>query len=229
MNDRTKMGKCAYCGEEKKVTRDHVISSCLFPQKNVKKNVIVTPGRTLCNRGFSLDEEYFRIFITGLALEYSRHASELFFTKVKRSVIRRPQIGSKVKSRMKLVDLFTKGGIYLGKRTRIDVPDEDWERYYNVLGKYIKGLFYYEFKAIFPAGHKIEHSFGNEDLFPRLNQKMYKWNLDNKEIFVYGFSYVPDTYNSIWVTIFYDSVFFVSFVGTNQDFEYIKQRVDNPV
>ncbi len=224
MNDRTKMGICVYCGEEKEVTRDHVISSCLFPEKYVKKNMIVAPGCAVCNKGFSLDEEYFRIFITGLALEHSRHASELFFTKVKRSIKRRLQIGSKVKRRMKLVDLFTKGGIYLGKRTKIDVPDEDWERYYNVLDKYIKGLFYYEFKTILPVDYKIKHSFEfeNEDLFARLNQKMNQWNLDNKEILAYGFTYIPNSYTSIWVTIFYDSRFFVSFVGTEQDFTKAK-------
>ena len=156
-----------------------------------------------------------------MALENSQHAIDLFFTKVKRSIIRRPLIGAKVRKRMELVKLFTKGGIYLGKRTKIDVPDEDWERYHNVLDKYIKGLFYYEFKAILPTDYKIKHSFGNKDLFDRLSLKMYKWNLDNKEIFAYGFTYVPNAYNSIWSIIFYDSVFFVSFVGTEQNFGQI--------
>lgn len=177
--------------------------------------MIVAPGCAVCNKGFSLDEEYFRIFLAGLALEHSQHAIDLFFTKVKRSIRRRPQIGFKVTSRMELVDFFTKSGIYLGKKTKIQVPDEDWERYSNVLDKYIKGLFYNEFRTILPYEYRIKHFIGNENYLSEF-KLINKWNFDNKEIFFYGYSYIVNTYTSIWITIFYDLPFFVSFVGTEQ-------------
>jgi 5-methylcytosine-specific restriction endonuclease McrA len=65
MGKKTKITECVYCGERKETTRDHVISSNLFPGSYEKKNVIIVPSCADCNTSFSLDEEYFRIFVCG--------------------------------------------------------------------------------------------------------------------------------------------------------------------
>ena len=213
-----KIAKCVYCGEKKETTRDHVVSKCLFPKSYQKKNPIIVPSCTGCNRSFSLDEECFRNFICGLALERSQYAYELCFSTIKRSIQRRPQIGYKAMNQMDLVDLYTKSGIYLGKKTIIHITEEDWKRYFYILDKYIKGLFFYEFKEVLPKDYKIKHFLGNDKMLENFKH-IRKWNMDNKEIFAYGYNFIPNTYKSVWATIFYDSIFFISFLAREEDFK----------
>lgn len=217
MSKKLKIKKCVYCGEEKETTRDHVISRNLFHQYNLKKPIIVFSCAE-CNKGFSLDEEYFRIFVCSLALEHSRHASALFFSKIKRSIQRRPKIGYKIMNQMELVDVYTKSRIWIGKRTKIHITKEDWNRYFNILNKYIKGLFFHKFKKILPNKYKIKHFYGEENMREQLKH-INKWNFDNEEIFAYGFNFIPNTFKSIWATIFYDSIFFISCVATEDYFK----------
>ena len=196
-----------------------MISSSLFPNSYEKKNVITAPSCLKCNKGYSLDEEYFRIFVCGAGLEHSQQAVDLFFSKVRRCIQRKPHIISDMYKRMDLVDLYTKGGIYLGKKTRIIISDQDWERYCNVLDKYIKGLFFHEFRRILPVDHKIHHSrVDPQELQESEYTRLMNWNLDNQKIFIYGYAYVPDTNYSVWVTAFYKSKFFLSLTGTEELF-----------
>jgi len=218
MGKKTKTTECVYCGERKETTTDHVISKNLFPSSYKKKNVITAPCCEKCNKGFSLDEEYFRFFLCGAGLEHSQHADELFFTKVKRCVQRRPQIVSKLLNQMDLIDVYTESGIYMGKKTRFFIPDEDWKRYCNVLTKYVKGLFFHEFKQILPLSHVIRHFLGDEKMI-EVTRYVKKWNWDDKDIFAYGYNCWPNRYASAWVTIFYDSIFFVSVAAPEQHLE----------
>jgi len=215
-----KIKQCVFCGEKKIVTRDHVISRGLFPEKYEKTNLIIVPSCEDCNSGFSSDEEYFRLFLNNLSMEHSKESEEIFNTKIKRSIERRPQIGHKVKNKMELVDYFTKNGIYLGKKTKINISDNDWDRYHNVLDKYIKGLFYHEFKIPMSADYKIEHVLGNKDEYlQKITKEVNKWNLDNKEIFAYAHNSLSDSYDSIWVTVYYNTIVFISFALTKEKYD----------
>jgi len=220
MQTKQKIKTCVYCGQLAD-TKDHIPSKSLFSRggKDIK-NPIIVPSCLKCNQGFSLDEEYFRNFICGLALEHSFHAKQLFFSKIKKSIQRRPQIGYKALEQMKLVDLYTKSGLYIGKRTMIYVTENDWSRYFNVLDKYIKGLVFYEFKSTLPTEYRIKHSLimGKEAILDILSgAEPFKWNIDNKDIFMYGLGFIQGTYKSTWITVFYKSVFFLSVVFTERD------------
>jgi len=174
-----------------------------------------------------LDEEYFRIFLSGLALDRSQYAENLFFSKIKRSIQYRPNLGHHFKSRLNLVDAYTKGGIYLGAKTKVSVLRKDWMRYFNILDKYIKGLFFHEFKVPLPKNYKIKHVWGRKELLGN-TKHINKWNLSNKEIFAYGYNFVPNTFTSIWITIFYNSIFFISYVLTENELKrFGKQRKIN--
>lgn len=220
MRKKTAKGQCVYCLEHGEITRDHVISRCLFPEKYEKTDLIIASSCESCNKGFSKDEEYFRQFLCNFSMEHSEEANDLFFTKIKRSIERRPQIGHKAMSNMELVDCYTKGGIYLGKKTKVNLPDEDWKRYHNVLNKYIKGLFYNEFNEPMPSDYKMKHILGERsDSHLNIIKHLNNWNKNNKEVFVYAYNNVPDSYSSIWLTIYYDTVFFITFVLTDEDYK----------
>ena len=227
MGKKTKITECVYCGWRKETTRDHVISRNLFPSSYKKKNVITAPCCEECNKGFSFDEEYFRdvVVVSASSLGHSKYADDLFFSKVKRSIQRRPQIGFKLTNQMVPIDLSTKTGIYLGKWIGIHISGKDRKRVDNVLDKYIKGLFFHEFKRIFPSDYKIKHIQGTGKMERNLGI-INKWNLNNKEIFAYGYNFVPETYESAWVTVFYDSIFFVSVVASEKFF-YIHPKSQN--
>src|SRR5258708_2493605 len=54
------MGECAYCGEWRELTRDHVPSRSLF-SKPRPSDLITVPSCFSCNNGVSKDDEYFNI------------------------------------------------------------------------------------------------------------------------------------------------------------------------
>ena len=218
--------KCAYCREEKGATRDHVISRALFPEKYDTTNPIIVPSCRECNNGFSIDEEYFRQFLNIFSMEHSKESEDIFNTKIRRSIERRPKIGHKAMSKMELVNLYTKGGIYLGKKTKVRISDKDWIRYYNVLDKYIKGLFFHEFNMPMPADFKIKHILGDKDkLLLKITSYVNKWNRENKEVFAYAYNSIPDSYNSIWITVYYNAIVFISFAIAEE--EYDKMEATN--
>lgn len=61
-----KIGPCALCGKARRVTREHVPPKNLFlpPRPG---NTITVPVCELCNHGYHLDDEYFRVFVAALA------------------------------------------------------------------------------------------------------------------------------------------------------------------
>ncbi|NMB84190.1 HNH endonuclease [Candidatus Roizmanbacteria bacterium] len=221
--------RCVYCGEKfpiKEKSPDHIPSKSLFPKGKALNNPIKIPSCRTCNQSFSLDEEYFRIFLVNQTVDDSFIASQLFYTKIADSIKRRPQIGHKIMNNMKLVDLYTKSGIYLGKKTAIRFSDEDWKRYHHVLDKYIKGIYYhYQNKRVEDSGFVIRHKMIkhmdliNKDLF-----KTVKACLDNKTVFIYGYSFVPATGQGIIITTFFEKINFMSFVASPVNFEQFKNK-----
>jgi hypothetical protein len=58
-----KEGECAYCGNRRELTRDHVPPRCLF-SKPRPSDLVTVPCCGPCNRELSKHDEYFRIAIT---------------------------------------------------------------------------------------------------------------------------------------------------------------------
>ena len=124
---------------------------------------------------------------------------------------------------MKLVGIHTKSGLHLGKATLIKPMEDDWQRFCNVLDKYTKGLVSCKLKNILPGEYNIKHDiFLTKDrisnIMPRI--KNFKWNIVNKDTFRYGFNFVPGSYKSVWITVFYNSVFCESLVFKAEDIKY---------
>ena len=215
-------GKCIYC-QKVADTEDEIPSRNLFPEGIGPKKYIKVPSCRKCNQRFSLDEEWFRYFVCGLAEPYSLYARQVFFSQVKRSILKRPQIGFKLKKRMKLTEIHTKSGLYLGKATLVRPKKNDWQRFCNVLDKYIKGLVFYELKNILPDQYNIKHDiFLTKDrisnIVPRV--KDFKCKIVNKDIFRYVFNFIPGSYKSVWITVFYNSVSCESLVFKEEDAKY---------
>jgi len=207
------MKKCVFCGEIQE-DWDHIPSKNLY--KGITKNInpIKIPSCKKCNNGFSKDEVYFRDLIAILLNERSISATQLFEGPIKRSIKKVPGLAMSMFKKMALVDYYSKGGIYLGKRTTISISESDHERVFNVLDKYIKALFYYQFQKILPPDWIVKHFW----LTPKMEEKLahlikaLNWRIVDKNIFVYGYNFVPSTNQSVWCLIFFNKPLFFSFV-----------------
>lgn len=217
--------QCIFClefFEEFEITREHAISYCIFPEsylKKIHKNLLTVPSCKVCNQGFSKDEEFFRDFIVQLSSEKSDFADEIFFGAHKRSLVRsRPKLISTME-KMSLVEAYTKSGIYLGKKTAIQISVEDWIKYHRVLGKFIRALFYVEFKKPLPSNFLIKHTFVIDETQIYPYKDHLKWNFEHEDVYMYGYNCVPETLESIWTLVFYKHTVFQSFVAGKVTFE----------
>ena len=209
------MKKCIYCGG-KADTKEHIPPKCLFIQRRGIQFITV-PSCKSCNQSFTLDEEIFRAFLVHMTTDKSLTANALFNTKIKRSIINRPNMAKKVMEKMSLVDCYH-GGIYLGKKTAIKLEDSDWQRYYNVLNKIIKGLFFNEYKKIIPLNCKIKHIICDNELTQKLLSRLnkLKWKIIESNTFAYGFDKMQDEPYSVWFTEYYKNIYFMSLVVDEQ-------------
>lgn len=212
MNDK----KCIYCGAFAD-TEDHIPSKNLFPQQDRQDAKFVkVPSCSKCNSGFSKDEEFVRNYFASLAHDHSSKAVELFNTTIKRSIQKRPALGRSFMRKMSLVDIYTPAGIYVGKRTKVKITDQDLDRIYGLLGnKYIKGLTYSHFGLKLPDDHIIRHAWVSEDNPTFSNEQIMKaiaWNLDNEQFFLYGMARIPETMQSVWISVFFEKIIILSFV-----------------
>lgn len=207
--------KCVYCNAIAE-DEDHIPSKNSY--KGIIQNIkpIKVPSCKKCNNGLSKDEVFFRDVIVNLRYDKSLSATALLESVIKRSIIRKPALAKKLFSKMKLIDLYSKDGIFLDKKTMIKFEENDHKRIFNVLDKYIKGLFYQNFRQPFPPDWFIKHHW----LTPELESKLsilnnLNWQKIDENIFSYGFNFVPNTHQSIWCLIFFKKPLFVSFAIDN--------------
>ncbi|OGC51768.1 hypothetical protein A2982_00605 [candidate division WWE3 bacterium RIFCSPLOWO2_01_FULL_39_13] len=206
--------KCIYCGK-KAETKDHIPSKNLYP-KTKGLNFTTVPSCNKCNQSFSSDEVFFRDHITAFSLDKSMNASYLFDTKIKRSIIKDKTLANYMFNKMSIVEVKTPQGLYMGKKTAITMNNNDWQHIYKVLDKTIKGLVYIELNKVLPKGHIIKHFVKTG---PELEKKhkdildIMNWNTSfYPDIFLYGFNRVPERFDSIWITQFFGTVVFMTFI-----------------
>lgn len=207
---------CVYCGEPAD-TRDHIPSKNLFKGFSAITPITV-PSCKRCNNELSQDEEYFRNLLGSLLYEVSPTATALFDNQISRSVRRRPALGRSMFEKMSLVDVYSEGGIYLGKKTALRFEKKDHQRVFKVLDKYIKGLYFHHFKKIVPKDWALKHFWITPKLERQLipKAKSLNWRVLKENIFVYGFNWVPETRQSIWILVFFGKPMFFSFAVNAQ-------------
>lgn len=198
---------CAYCDQREADSIDHLPSRSLFLDTR-GINFIKIPACAICNRSFSLDEEFFRNFITAAGADYSVNAQSLFLTKIPRSIRRKPNLARKMLKQMELVD-FYKGGIFLGKRTKLQVKKEDSGRIERlVLNKYVRGLFHHHFGVSIPSNHTVRLYWLKPGTARDLIDKVPRL-YSAADVFAYGYLHAPPSYHSLWLLLFYNVPFAV--------------------
>jgi hypothetical protein len=115
-------GACAYCGALGLITDDHVPPRNLFPAPR-PNNLLVVPSCLRCNQGASLDDEYFRLTLTFRDDTYEHPAVQQFLPSVLRSLQKPTKLrfSQAFLRSVAEVDVNTKAGIYLGRRSAYNV------------------------------------------------------------------------------------------------------------
>lgn len=147
------MGTCVFCGVIGDVTDDHVPPKTIFAKPR-PSDLITVPGCKECNHGWSLDDEYFR---TALCLS-DKTKDERNATSGREAAMRSLQrrkargFAKMFLSRTFPKDVYSPGGIYMGKRLAFTV---DFERIQKVVAKITRGLFYNESGRILPQNYGV--------------------------------------------------------------------------
>jgi hypothetical protein len=140
--------QCVYCGAAEGTTRDHVPPKNLFPKPR-PVDLVTVPCCRKCQRGQSLDDEYFARMVA-MRHDVGDHpsAAQLLdavhrsFTKPDKRAFSRALLRS-----AKISEVYSPSGLYLGRAPTYDV---DLERLCRVVKRTTLGLYFDEFAARLP-------------------------------------------------------------------------------
>lgn len=197
--------KCIYCGNAAD-TKEHIPAKQFF--KGIPDIPLITvPSCKSCNARIQIDEDFFRQFYVSMLMARSPEAKKLMEGEISRSIRRAPALGHQMFSQMKLVDAYTKSGLYKGKMTMYKVSDSDKMRINRVVTKIIKGLFFHEFDHIIPEDWIIKivwitPQVEKEQRLDEMGKQPY-WRVIKADTFAYWVNYVPKTFQSIWLLDFF--------------------------
>jgi hypothetical protein len=151
---RPRRGICAYCGETKPVTADHVPPKNLF-RKPYPANLWTVPSCEDCNGGFSKDDEYFRLVLTLTEKAKGQPERDAVLPAAIRSLNnpRAEHFQESLLAKVFLRHRFSPGGLYLGQRQAIAF---DGRRIDRMASRIIKGLFFKVKGHRFPDDHAIQ-------------------------------------------------------------------------
>jgi hypothetical protein len=135
-----KTGECIYCGKLGALTADHIPPKNLFPRPR-PSNLITVPSCHKCNKGFELDDEYFRFAVTtgidGAAFPRELALSIEAINKLKDT--KKIRFAQKMLASRTRESVYTPAGIYLGEAWALNI---DAARVEKVVSRVIRGLFY---------------------------------------------------------------------------------------
>lgn len=208
---RKKIGQCVYCGEEKELTRDHVIPRSLFTQP--VPPLITVPACDACNGSKSRNDDYLRDLLT-MDLYGSQHptAQKLFEGKVLRSHRRNSShIGRDIISKGRMQPLYTRAGIYLGDYPMCAI---DPGRIDTIFTMIVRGLYYDARKQRIPDDYTFTLLRYDPWDFKRIWQKVQQdLHPNGPRILgdVFGCTFVSateDPFSTWWLLAFYGGACF---------------------
>lgn len=207
---------CAFCGNMA-ITDDHIPPKCLFPKPR-PANLITVRACEICNKGTTLDDEYFRdAMLTGINEQRFPEAMALSIRKIEElgTNPKKRRYGWSVYKSARLVELRTEAGIYLGHAPARNL---DRSRLLKSAEKCVRGLYFYQFQQRVPDDSEVTVYY-YADLEPESVKELLlqcarcaPQNIGNGA-FVYRFARVPDDPRSLWLLEFYDRHRFIGIIS----------------
>ena len=205
---------CVYCQSQFATTDDHVPPAMLFPEPQ-PSDLITVPACGICNAGFQKDEEFLRGLSRYLQQSPSEATSQLW-SKIDRMLARSPGLNSVIGDSIESTNLLAPNGSHVGQHLTVE---KNWQRVIAVMGKIVRGLYFFEFGEVLPLYAHINcpdyHTadFNLSELYGRTKDGKRSW----PRIFEYKFSRKEDEYEeSVWLLRFYDSHLYIVFTSRNR-------------
>ena len=217
-------GTCIYCSKPAE-TADHVPPRNLFP-KDRRNGLQSVPACKECNEGFSKDDEYFRLFITGHS-EHSKSARLILGGEVQRSVKYKPAMAREFIQNLHIEDVRTKSGVYTGKKMSVTtLTPEMKRRHFNVIARIARALLFLRYRELVPKEYEIKTLLLSDAKIKELLPSMLiEQPGSTGDIFHYIHSKEPNSVASIWLMCFYDKITYATFIAPKGTL--IDQPVDN--
>jgi len=219
---RRQVAVCAYCGKSRLTTRDHVPPKGIFPPPR-PQNLVTVPICSMCNRGTSEDDEYFRDMVAMHVKAADHPAAKAVHPSIWRSFDRSQAAGLRagLRSKMQAVARVSPLGLYAGTVMKVDI---NMLRIHAVAERIARGLFYHHESHPLPAdcrfsvmcvtGREMTADL-RENVFGLANatgdQKTHDFG---NGAFRYRFSHVEESdeapNSTVWVLSFYEAVDFIA-------------------
>ena len=217
---RRKNKKCYICGNLAD-SMDHIPPDGIFPDPK-PTNLITVPACSKCNEGSSKDDEYFRTIFATASYE-SPYAEMLMDTKITRQFKERPALRNHLMDEMEKVNLFSEGGIYIGKSYAFEY---DQKRVQTVVEKIIKGLYLHE------KGSPLNKQCVVTDfiLNPKLNENILEQvsllpirKIGDGKVFSYHYLlYSKDSNLTAWFLMFFEKILIFACTGISDGDKLMK-------
>ncbi|PCI25112.1 hypothetical protein COB57_02755 [Candidatus Peregrinibacteria bacterium] len=201
---------CYSCGE-KATTKEHVPGKNLFPRPRPSNPALITvPSCTLHNNSFSKDEEYFLAVFMFSNAGVSDAGSKLWEEKIHRMYKRREAQGLKknIAGSFKNIRLQNPSGSF-SERIAIEI---DESRIKNVIGKIVKGLYFFEYEKKMASSAKLNIHFLKTSNDFQFVEKQIQYLKPGKRSWAGVFRYMhyktEENTDSIWLLDFYGVLHF---------------------
>lgn len=205
---------CAYCGATAPETDDHIPPKNLFSAPR-PSDLLTVPCCKDCQRGWSKDDEYFRLAIMSSSNLAEVPALQPVIDTIFRSLVRPKARGLArlVDSSLVEVEQRTKAGIVVGTAPAFQVQPSRLER---VGSRFIRALFFEEFKKPLPPSHMARASiqqFSLDRLWPTIKEVQFaELRSFAADSFHYTYATVPeDPFSSVWLLDFFGRLPMVGF------------------
>jgi len=202
---------CYICCNPGTDDKDHVIPKSFFT-KPKPSNLLTFPAHHKCHA--EMDEEYLRVLAAGQGLEVSKAATDLWQTKIFRSVGRNIPFRSLIRSSiLDDVPLFSNGGIYLGS-TPIAIKFER-SKIDPIIKKIVKGFYFYQTGALLCVDTKFAWQVVNEEPTGPMRQVLEgsQRGLQYTDVFESAYAIVEEAGLEVtaWWLLFYKGLLIVCF------------------
>lgn len=206
---------CTYCGDRKATTADHVPPKSFFPIPR-PNNLITVPCCEVCNGSFGKDDERVRNLLTSLENTENHPAIlDQISDKRDRSYLRKQGTSNFLHAlnSLKIVDVYTPGGIALGNRPAFNLNQEVMNRF---IERVTRALLHHETGVGYangsvdwrmaPTREKIESMSAETKAILASVQ----WKIIGEEIFSYAAHCHAASKKSLYIMSFYGGANFMS-------------------
>lgn len=202
---------CYICENENADSVDHVPPRNLFITKYLLKNNLITvPAHKKCNMLYSMNDDYFRIFLLIYCYWTSEIAKELWDTKVKRQLNREQSNAFKKFLNSSLIPTNLRLN---GKNISLMYLDSN--RILKEVERITRGIYYYKTGNILKNNINVEVNFNGYKIdIEGLPDILYQFENVCDGIFKFSWARADNTQEmGVFRFIFYNSIEFNSFYG----------------